>query len=66
MYGIRCYTAMLWRDEFLHLFYEGDKINVEFYLSYEDSSDRQCYELQCERSDRCMQGVVTRLFGLNT
>lgn len=64
MYGIRCYTAMLWRDEFLHLFYEGDKINVEFYLSYEDSSDRQCYELQCERSDRCMQGVVTRLFGL--
>jgi len=64
MYGIRCYTSMLWRDEFLQLFYEGDKNNVEFYLSYEDSSDKQCYELQCERSDRCMQGVVTKLFEL--
>ncbi|RJS89752.1 cytochrome-c3 hydrogenase subunit gamma [Candidatus Bathyarchaeota archaeon] len=64
MYGIRCYTAMLWRDEFLDLFYKGDKNNVEFYLSYEDSSDKQCYELQCERSDRCIQGVVTRLFEL--
>jgi len=64
MYGIRCYTSMLWRDEFLQLFYEGDKNNVEFYLSYEDASDRQCYELQCERNDRCMQGVVTKLFEL--
>jgi len=64
MYGIRCYTTMLWRDEFLDLFYKGDEKNVEFYLSYEDSSDKQCYELQCERSDRCIQGVVTRLFEL--
>lgn len=64
MYGIRCYTAMLWREEFLQLFYEGDKNNVEFYLSYEDPSDKQCYQLQCKRSDRCMSGVVTRLFGL--
>lgn len=64
MYGIRCYTAMLWREEFLQLFYEGDKNNVEFYISYEDSSDKQCYQLQCERSDRCMSGVVTKLFAL--
>ncbi|OYT49747.1 cytochrome-c3 hydrogenase subunit gamma [Candidatus Bathyarchaeota archaeon ex4484_231] len=64
LYGIRCYTAMLFRDEFLHLFYEGDKQNVKFYLSYEDSSDKACYELACERSDRCMSGVVTKLFQL--
>jgi sulfhydrogenase subunit gamma (sulfur reductase) len=64
LYGIRCYTAMLFRDEFLQLFYEGDKQNLKFYLSYEDSSDKACYELECERNDRCMSGVVTKLFQL--
>jgi len=64
LYGIRCYTSMLFRDEFLKLFYEGDKENVEFYLSYEDSSDQACYELECERNDRCVSGVVTKLFQL--
>jgi len=64
LYGIRCYSMMLFRDEFLQLFYEGDKQNVKFYLSYEDASDEKCYELECERSDRCCKGVVTRLFEL--
>ena len=64
LYGFRCYTAMLFRDEFLQLFYEGDKENIEFFLSYEDSSDQACYDLSCERSDRCMSGVVTKLFEL--
>jgi len=64
LYGIRCYTSMLFRDEFLKLFYEGDKENVEFYLSYEDSSDQACYELECERNDRCVSGVATKLFQL--
>jgi len=61
-YGIRCYSLMLFRDEFLHLFREGDKQGVNFYLSYEDKEDKQCYELECERSERCTQGVVTKLF----
>lgn len=64
LYGIKCYTAMLFRDEFLQLFYKGDKENIEFFLSYEDSSDQACYDLSCERSDRCMSGVVTKLFEL--
>jgi sulfhydrogenase subunit gamma (sulfur reductase) len=61
-YGIRCYNMMLFKDEFLHLFREGDKQNVKFYLSYEAPDDKECYELACERSDRCTQGVVTKLF----
>jgi len=64
LYGIKCYTNMLFRDEFLHLFYEGEKQNVKFFLSYEDAADKMCYELSCERSDRCMSGVVTKLFQL--
>ena len=64
LYGVRCYTSMLFRDEFLQLFYEGDKENVRFFLSYEDSSDQACYELECERNDRCLSGVVTKLFQL--
>jgi sulfhydrogenase subunit gamma (sulfur reductase) len=64
LYGIRCYSAMLFREEFLQLFYKGDEKDTEFYLSYEDSSDQACYELSCERSDRCMSGVVTKLFDL--
>jgi sulfhydrogenase subunit gamma (sulfur reductase) len=62
-YGIRCYSLMLFRDEFLHLFREGDKQGVKFYLSYEDAEDKECNQLACERSERCTQGVVTKLFG---
>ena len=64
LYGIKCYDDMLFRDEFLQLFYEGDKQNVSLLLSYEDSSDKACYQLSCEKSDRCMSGVVTKLFQL--
>ena len=64
LYGVRCYTSMLFRDEFLQLFYDGDKENVKFLLSYEDSADQACYELECERNDRCLSGVVTKLFQL--
>ena len=64
LYGINCYSNMLFREEFLPLFYEGDKHDIKFLLSYEDASDKACYELSCERSDRCMSGVVTKLFQL--
>ncbi len=61
MYGVKCYSMMLFREEFLKLFREGDKLNVKFLLAYEDSDDFQCYQLSCERSDRCMSGLVTKL-----
>lgn len=61
-YGIRCYSLMLFRDEFLHLLREGDKEQVRFYLSYEDEEDEKCREIECERSERCTQGVVTKIF----
>ncbi len=61
MYGVRCYSMMLFREEFIRLFREGDKLNVKFLLAYEDESDTKCYQLACERSDRCMRGLVTRL-----
>ncbi|WEU41050.1 MAG: FAD-binding oxidoreductase [Candidatus Odinarchaeum yellowstonii] len=61
MYGVRCYSTMLFREEFLKLFREGDKLGVEFLLAYEDKSDAECYQLACERSDRCMSGLVTKL-----
>ncbi|MEM2109550.1 MAG: FAD-binding oxidoreductase [Candidatus Odinarchaeota archaeon] len=61
MYGVRCYSMMLFREEFLKLFREGDKLNVKFLLAYEDKEDKECYQLACERSDRCMSGLVTKL-----
>jgi sulfhydrogenase subunit gamma (sulfur reductase) len=61
-YGIRTYDTMLFRDEFYNLLAEGDKLGCKFYLSYEDSKDKQCISLEAEHSDRCMSGVVTKLF----
>jgi sulfhydrogenase subunit gamma (sulfur reductase) len=64
LYGVRCYDLMLFKDEMLNHFRHGDEIGVKFYLSYEDKEDNVCYDLQCERDDRCTQGMVTSLFSL--
>ena len=64
LYGVRCYDLILFRDEFLGLMSNGEKKGVKFYLSYEDPNDKNCYELACEMSDKCTQGMVTKLFGL--
>ena len=61
-YGIRSYNLMLFREEFLQLYREGDKQGVRFYLSYEDKEDQECIRLQQERPDRCTPGVVTKIF----
>ncbi|MBE0511933.1 cytochrome-c3 hydrogenase subunit gamma [Candidatus Bathyarchaeota archaeon] len=61
-YGIRTYDTMLFRDEFYNLLAEGDKLGCKFFLSYEDSNDKQCLSLEAEHSSRCMTGVVTKLF----
>lgn len=61
LYGVRCYSMILFRDEFLRLFRQGDNLNVKFLIAYEDEKDQQCYQLACERSDRCMSGLVTKL-----
>ena len=61
-YGIRTYDTMLFRDEFYNLLAEGDKLGCKFYLSYEDAKDKQCLLLEAEHSNRCMTGVVTKLF----
>ena len=64
LYGVRCYDLMLFKDEILEYFRNGDKVGVKLYLSYEDEEDEFCYGLQCERDDRCTQGLVTKLFNL--
>jgi len=61
-YGIRTYDTMLFRDEFYNLLSEGDKLGCKFYLSYEDAKDEKCLSLEAEYSERCMCGVVTKLF----
>jgi len=61
-YGIRTYDTMLFRDEFYNLLAEGDKLGCKFYLSYEDAKDKQCLSIEAEHSNRCMCGVVTKLF----
>lgn len=64
LYGVRCYDLMLWRDEITHYFREGDKEGVKLYLSYEQKDDEVCYQLECERDDRCTNGMVTSLFNM--
>ena len=64
LYGVRCYDLMLYREEIMDYFRKGDKIGVKLYLSYEDKDDEVCYGLECERDDRCTQGLVTKLFSL--
>lgn len=61
-YGIRTYDTMLFRDEFNGLLAGGDESGCKFYLSYEDPKDKQCLLLEAEYSDRCMSGVVSKLF----
>jgi len=61
-YGIRTYDTMLFRDEFNSLLAGGDESGCKFYLSYEDPKDEQCLLLEAEYSDRCMSGVVSKLF----
>jgi sulfhydrogenase subunit gamma (sulfur reductase) len=63
-YGIKCYDMMLFRDELLDLYRYGDEKEVNFYLSYEEEEDEICYQLECEKRDRCLQGLVTNLFNL--
>ncbi len=62
LYGVRCFDQMLFKDEIMNYFRKGDEIGVKLYLSYEDEEDEVCYGLQCERDDRCTQGLVTKLF----
>lgn len=62
LYGIRTYDTMLFRDEFRDLLSRGERSGCGFYLSYEDAKDRQCLLLEEEYTDRCMSGVVSRLF----
>jgi sulfhydrogenase subunit gamma (sulfur reductase) len=64
LYGIRCYDLMLFKDEILDYFRNGDRIGVKTYLSYEDENDQVCYGLQCEHDDRCTKGLITKLFGM--
>jgi sulfhydrogenase subunit gamma (sulfur reductase) len=64
LYGVRCYDLMLYKDEILEYFRHGDEIGVKLYISYEDKEDEVCYGLECERDDRCTQGMVTKLFSL--
>ncbi|MBN2335797.1 cytochrome-c3 hydrogenase subunit gamma [Candidatus Bathyarchaeota archaeon] len=64
LYGVRCYDLMLFRDDILDNFRNGDRRGVKLYLSYEDKEDEVCYGLECERDDRCTQGLVTKLFGM--
>jgi len=64
LYGVRSYDLMLYRDEILDYFRNGDRIGVKTYLSYEDKEDAVCIGLQSEREDRCLQGLVTKLFGM--
>jgi sulfhydrogenase subunit gamma (sulfur reductase) len=61
-YGIRSYDTMLFRDEFTSLLGEGERQGCMFYLSHDDPADKQCLALDAEYSDRCMCGVVTKLF----
>ncbi len=64
LYGVRRYDLMLYRDEILDYFRNGDKIGVKLCLSYEDKNDEVCQGLESERGDRCTQGMVTKLFSL--
>jgi sulfhydrogenase subunit gamma (sulfur reductase) len=61
-YGIRTYDTMLFRDEFISLMGNGEGQRCRFYLSHEDPNDKQCISLDAEHTDRCMCGVVTKLF----
>ncbi|NIN66450.1 MAG: hypothetical protein GTO63_17510, partial [Anaerolineae bacterium] len=62
LYGVRCYDLMLFKEDVLNYFRNGDSQGVKLYLSYEDEEDQVCYGLECEREDRCMHGMVTGLF----
>ncbi len=61
-YGIRTYDTMLFRDEFINLMADNEGRRCKFYLSHEDPNDKQCISLDAEHTDRCMCGVVTKLF----
>lgn len=64
LYGVRCYDLMLYKDEILNYFRNGDDLGIKMYISYEDKDDEICYGLECERDDRCTQGMITKLFSL--
>jgi sulfhydrogenase subunit gamma (sulfur reductase) len=55
---------MLYKDEMLDLFKNGDRIGVKTYLSYEDKDDHVCIGWEDERDDRATLGMVTDLFGM--
>jgi len=61
-YGIRTYDTMLFKTEFCNLLKGGESSGCKFFLSYEDLNDKQCLLLKEEYSDRCMGGVVSKLF----
>ena len=64
LYGVRNYDLMLYRDEILEHFKHGDSYDVKTYLSYEDETDKVFMGLQQDMNDRCIHGLVTKLFGL--
>ena len=64
LYGVRCYDYILFKEEIRNHFLNGDKYGLQYYLSYEEADDEECYQLQCERDDRCLQGLVTKLFSI--
>jgi sulfhydrogenase subunit gamma (sulfur reductase) len=64
LYGIRCYDLMLFKEDVLNWFRNGDEQGVRLYLSYEDAKDEMCNGLKCERDERCTQGLVTKLFSM--
>jgi sulfhydrogenase subunit gamma (sulfur reductase) len=64
LYGVRNFDLMLFRDEIFEHFSNGDMNGVKTYLSYEDETDQIFSGLQSDRSDRCVHGLVTELFGL--
>ncbi|MCW4050613.1 MAG: FAD-binding oxidoreductase [Candidatus Bathyarchaeota archaeon] len=64
LYGIRSYDLMLFKDDVLHYFREGDAEGVKLYLSYEDQEDLVLNGLVSERDDRITNGLVTKLFAI--
>jgi len=64
LYGVRCHNDILFKEEVHNYFINGDHYGLQYYLSYEDNNDKECIRLQNERDDRCLQGLVTKLFNL--
>ncbi len=64
LYGIRSYDWMLFKDDVLHYFRDGEIHGVNLYLSYEDQEDLVLSDLESERTDRVTKGLITKLFAI--